>query len=339
MFTNCPHCRTVFKIYTDQLAQANGQVRCGVCNRVFNGLESLSEHLATPPARAADGTDAVPITTQEHLENEALGANTELGGAAAALAKTFAEATTVNDEASTTAPPWQGPVYANEPEAADESAVYPQAKQTVAIKTFSAAKFTPLEKGRKISTPLSTQPDSALPDLGIIATEPRPASAAEKPARQSKTALWATANIVLIVSLLGQYAYFNRDELVKYPQLRPWLAQLCATIGCDIPLQRDVSRIVLANRLVESHPRFPNALLIDATLVNQADFTQPYPLLEIRFSDLNNQLVAGRRFRPSEYLPPDTSIKAGMPPQRQVHITLEIADPGKDAVSFQFELL
>ena len=66
---------------------------------------------------------------------------------------------------------------------------------------------------------------------------------------------------------------------------------------------------------------------------------QPYPLLEIRFSDLSNQLVAGRRFRPSEYLPGDASLQAGMPPHQPVHISLAIVDPGKEAVSFQFELL
>ena len=144
---------------------------------------------------------------------------------------------------------------------------------------------------------------------------------------------------MLILVLIGQYAYFNRNELSQYPELRPWLTQFCALVSCNTPLRRDVSRISLVNRLVQSHPSQPNALLIEATLVNEADFPQPYPLLEIRFSDLNNQLVAGRRFRPSEYLPAGTSFQAGMPPHQPVHISLEIADPGKEAVSFQFELM
>ena len=144
---------------------------------------------------------------------------------------------------------------------------------------------------------------------------------------------------MLILVLIGQYAYFNRNELSQYPELRPWLTRFCALVSCNTPLRRDVSRISLVNRLVQSHPSQPNALLIEATLVNEADFPQPYPLLEIRFSDLNNQLVAGRRFRPSEYLPAGTSLKAGMPPHQPVHITLAIVDPGKEAVSFQFELL
>jgi hypothetical protein len=117
------------------------------------------------------------------------------------------------------------------------------------------------------------------------------------------------------------------------------LTRLCALMSCDAPLRRDVSRITLVNRIVQSHPNHPNALLIDAPLVNEADFPQPYPLLEIRFSNLNNQLVAGRRFRPNEYLPANTPLQAGMPPHRPVHVSLEIVDPGKEAVSFLFDLL
>ena len=202
-----------------------------------------------------------------------------------------------------------------------------------------APPLAPAAEQRKAATPLSDPADSKLPDLGIIAAEPRRISTTEPGSGRLKTAVWTITNIVLILVLLGQYAYFNRNDLSQYPELRPWLTRFCALVSCNTPLRRDVSRISLVNRLVQSHPSRPNALLIEATLVNEADFPQPYPLLEIRFSDLNNQLVAGRRFRPSEYLPAGTSLQAGMPPHQPVHISLEIADPGKEAVSFQFELM
>jgi hypothetical protein len=202
------------------------------------------------------------------------------------------------------------------------------------------AGFTaPWESADDKTIPLSAQADKTLPDLGIIAAEPRPIAAAEGSGAWLKTGLWAAANIMLIAVLLGQYAYFNRSELAQYPGLRPWLTRLCAVLACDTPLRQDVSRITLANRIVQSDPDHSNALLIDATLINEADFPQPFPLLEIRFSDLNNQLIAGRRFRPGEYLAADISPQSGMSPHQAVHTTLEIVDPGKDAVSFQFDLL
>ncbi len=45
MYTQCPECYTVFNVHTVQLAVANGSVRCGVCGRVFNAVERLTEEL------------------------------------------------------------------------------------------------------------------------------------------------------------------------------------------------------------------------------------------------------------------------------------------------------
>jgi len=66
MYTHCPHCRTTFRIYPDQLVQARGQVRCGVCSYCFNALESLSETPTPPPIPAAPGGEAHEY--REHAE-------------------------------------------------------------------------------------------------------------------------------------------------------------------------------------------------------------------------------------------------------------------------------
>ncbi|MDH0098680.1 zinc-ribbon domain-containing protein, partial [Pseudomonas sp. GD04158] len=34
--TQCPHCRTSFRVSQAQLAAAHGAVRCGACLHVFN---------------------------------------------------------------------------------------------------------------------------------------------------------------------------------------------------------------------------------------------------------------------------------------------------------------
>lgn len=36
LLTKCPHCKTLFRIQHDHLAVADGEVRCGVCFKVFN---------------------------------------------------------------------------------------------------------------------------------------------------------------------------------------------------------------------------------------------------------------------------------------------------------------
>ncbi|MBT3203909.1 MAG: DUF3426 domain-containing protein [Gammaproteobacteria bacterium] len=41
MQTTCPHCNSIFKLTTDHLESARGQVRCSECMQVFNALLSL----------------------------------------------------------------------------------------------------------------------------------------------------------------------------------------------------------------------------------------------------------------------------------------------------------
>src|SRR5689334_3153489 len=61
--TQCPHCRTTFKVAKDQLKLQAGLVRCGVCQQVFNGIEQIVDVNANaeksgepiPPGTAIDG--------------------------------------------------------------------------------------------------------------------------------------------------------------------------------------------------------------------------------------------------------------------------------------------
>jgi predicted Zn finger-like uncharacterized protein len=144
---------------------------------------------------------------------------------------------------------------------------------------------------------------------------------------------------VLLLMLGVQWLYFNRTSLAAQNDWRPGLELFCSFLRCELPLQVDLSRIELVSRDVRKHPRVAGALLINATLVNRADFRQPYPILEVTFSNSSGIPVAARRFHPGEYLGNQADIKAGMPVDTQLHVMLEIEDPGEDAVSFEFEFL
>ena len=41
LITECPSCRTRFRVAETQLQSARGRVRCGACLTVFNGVEHL----------------------------------------------------------------------------------------------------------------------------------------------------------------------------------------------------------------------------------------------------------------------------------------------------------
>jgi predicted Zn finger-like uncharacterized protein len=50
MFTQCPHCLTLFRINGEQLKVAAGRVRCCQCHQAFNALDSLQENPVAKPA-------------------------------------------------------------------------------------------------------------------------------------------------------------------------------------------------------------------------------------------------------------------------------------------------
>lgn len=54
MFTRCPNCGTVFNISDQQLAIANGSVRCGACEIVFDARLSLFVKIDYPPKQDTD---------------------------------------------------------------------------------------------------------------------------------------------------------------------------------------------------------------------------------------------------------------------------------------------
>src|SRR3954470_22746263 len=65
LVTRCPKCATAFRVLPAQLGARNGQVRCGKCNTVFDGLAALVEGAQTPKMK-----DAVPApapATEEPL--------------------------------------------------------------------------------------------------------------------------------------------------------------------------------------------------------------------------------------------------------------------------------
>ncbi|WP_223483961.1 DUF3426 domain-containing protein [Pseudomonas sp. A-RE-19] len=145
---------------------------------------------------------------------------------------------------------------------------------------------------------------------------------------------WLLLILLGAAALIGQYVAYHFDELARQDQYRPWFQQLCPHIGCTVPSKVDIAKVKSSNLVVRSHPDFNGALVVDAIIYNRAPFSQPFPLLELRFADLNGHLIASRRFKPGEYLNGDLEGLAEMPPQTPIHIALDILDPGPKAVNY-----
>ena len=151
--------------------------------------------------------------------------------------------------------------------------------------------------------------------------------------------LWAVGSVLLALLIAGQYVVFNFDELATDERFRPTLERLCASLSCELPVLEDLSKISSEKLVVRSHPDKSEALMVDVIITNRAKFAQPFPALELTFSDLRGKAVATQRFYPGEYLHGELSDMTLMPSKNPIHLELDIDDPGTTAINYKLTLV
>lgn len=305
MYTHCPHCDTCFRVTTEQLKAARGSVRCGRCFGTFNALENLVDEPPPTEARApAPAATAKPAPRSRPAPAVPVktAATPEPITAAPLPAPPPAAPRTAAEEAPT--PPAEAaPAIAAEPSPTPQPAPQP-------------AHEAQLERSQQLVEEIQSGP--------------------HKPARNLFW-LWSSLALVLTLLLIAQYAWFNLATLAQQPQWRPALEAMCSIAKCEVPLMKAPYMITLVERDIRNPIDNPDLLLVTARIINKAPHPQAYPLMELSLHDITGHVIASRRFTPDEYLSKEINQKQGMASQQVVDIRLELADPGKDAVGFEFE--
>lgn len=339
----CPRCASVFRLGPEQLEAAKGWAQCGVCGTPFDAYPSLLQEdgsplqfPAAPPAAVAPSPESAappePVSTQPPAVEAppSVPAAAETGAAAEAPPTMppqpvgIAERARSEDLASIIlvdpdqpadddfgplpvipSQPPMPPVYPPLPMQAPAAALAPE---PVPVPVDVAAGYTPPQRPEQWAG-------------AELAPEPEPAPTAR---RRRATWAWATASVLLLVTLLGQAAYFLRDTLAsELPQTRPALEQACALLGCTLglPRQLDQLRIIGSDLQTEATER----LRLTLTLGNRADQPQAWPMLVLTLTDQNNRPLARRSFAPSEYLGDPARIAAGIPPRSEHPLNLPLS--------------
>ena len=192
--------------------------------------------------------------------------------------------------------------------------------------THAAEELEPEERPaprRKRPRASTSVHDEVLQDLE---DDPLHLYAQKRPQGWGRRLIWILLVLIAAAGLAGQHIAYQFDDLARQDAYRPWFQQLCPTLGCTVPSRVDIAHIKSSNLVVRSNPEFAGALVVDAIIYNRATFSQPFPLLELRFADLNGGLIASRRFKPAEYLSGELAGVSEMPSQTPIHISLDILD-------------
>ena len=371
MYTQCPHCLSVFVIEAERLGSAHGHARCGQCAALFDALPTLCDELPPEPyvtLPRQDGTASPPqleaLMTPPELPAALAAAEHAAAESAARMPAPPAPATAAVDQPWPRLPPAASRAHdswhfdeqmprdaANavaEPAAAmdvhatvGDTRAFVLASESDAPTSASAASATEANIANAEHTVAFAHDAAiidaitqALPARRTDTLAPAPAPAFARKRRHGTRWLWRLLALLLTLGLGAQLTWIERAALTRNALTRPWLLSACQLLRVPPPQVRDLALLQLGARDIRPHPDVPGALLISATLRNRAPWTQPYPPLEVSLSDLSGKPVALRVFAPDAYLGSRALAARGLPADASAAISLEVRDPGRQAVAF-----
>ncbi len=150
---------------------------------------------------------------------------------------------------------------------------------------------------------------------------------------------WLPGITLMIAVAIGQVAFFKMSVYAQMTEYRPTYVLVCRYLGCEVPEYENHDELRTPELVIRGHPERPEALLVDVLLLNSGPFRQTFPGLRLQFYDVHGEVVASRVFRASEYLGGEMRGLKLMPAETEVRLSLEIIDPGTDALGYQMEVV
>ncbi len=371
MLCQCPKCETIFRLGREQLDVADGLVACSICEYEFDAYDILvpepgdrkapahpveAETLVAAPGQAQtfDDTpidDEVPIIIIDDEEDNDMSVlysasiEEQIQQAKASHVSEEPLATLITipeiepDDTSMIAEPEEPEVAAPEPTLQGEQAAAMDEPEADAGLDLTEQMDLPEPKhGPDKPEPPAPRRKEGLPEqleTELMSAKLHQAAIAT---HRTRRLLWNTGTVLLILALGMQYIYVIRNELAQSAESRPWAERYCKLVGCELPLRRDVQSIELLQREITQDLERDDVLHVRAMFVNQAGFTQSWPIVQVTLSDTSNQVIAMRRLKPAEYLI-DEPVKQGMLPGKQVIIDLRFLKPEKPVSTYEFDFL
>ncbi len=140
----------------------------------------------------------------------------------------------------------------------------------------------------------------------------------------------------MLIVAVAQSIYFLRDEIViYYPNARPTLVKACQQLACSVNLPKQIERIVIDDSDIQEDTNYEGLMHLSSSLINQAEFNQAYPNLELTLTDIKDNPILRRLFKPSEYLPTGADLATGFNAGETINIKLAITTPGTPVAGYR----
>lgn len=133
--------------------------------------------------------------------------------------------------------------------------------------------------------------------------EPLPEFLEEEAPRTRYTVAWGLAALLAFAALVGQLAHYYRTEIATLlPQTRPFLAEGCRLLECELRLPRRPDLLSIESSDLQADNRREGLIVLNAVIRNRAPFAQEHPALELTLTDAADKALVRRVLRPMEYM-------------------------------------
>lgn len=371
MLTQCPSCQTTFRVTSEILRVAQGQVRCGRCHTQFDALARLIEEGPAGPVESGrflqpsqmQEPEEFPaqIEVEEPAEQEEItleGRRIEITGTYRVLddddsgeAHLRQEVTEEwvefdeNDDVGAAPDAVTDELATPDDEAAPEAEPEPEFRD---LADFDDAAVSAAAARALRQDPLFAEPrrfkggrrvllSENLPDDGEDFSTVTSSNPSMRRAQRTPL-LWKLLAAPLVLALIAQVIHHYRADLARHPKLGAPLMNAYDALHLKLTPEWNLHAYEIKQWGVLSDPALPGTLKVRASITNRAKFAQPYPLMKLVLEDRWGDQVRAREFEPAEYLDPGTAGNRMLGPQQQVNATVNIVDPGPDAEGFRFDV-
>lgn len=291
--TSCPSCATQFLLHDEHLKAHRGKVQCGNCEHIFNAknrLTEVSDDIHSPAeynaSIAAAESDETQVLDEKRIDE--------------ALSTVLENVPNLKDLATNTAP---------------FATTQSDLAQIDEDKTPYIGAITP-----DIITPHDANQISAPIIIEDLTANPKFTQA------KSKTSYGLIFLAVLLAILAGlQTIYVKRIQIAaEYPQYKAYLVQACQALQCEIPLPKNLDLLTIDDSDMQEDENHANVIKFTSMLINNAQFAQAYPNIELTLTSTDDQPVLRRLIKPAEYLKTGTDVAAGLAGREEMRIQLMI---------------
>lgn len=368
MLTECPSCKTVFRVTPAILKMGHGQVRCGQCRKQFDAIECMLDEneVEVAPEQSSAQESQASSEAENSADDQSYAEEVVMEGSRIEISGRYR---IPGDEGSTDSSEDKfvdehvvidsdSPEF-SEDDSADESPSDDDAiaRQDEVIDAEDGEPVTDAdnhflderhEADEHIEAPKSMKAPAvpkrwrrALAHVHVGRRKEHEEIHAELNAltdrttpRVLRTGVWATIAGLMVALLIVQAVHHNRDALVRNPQFGNTFSRIYRMLGMSPTPHWDLAAYKWDIYKVGLDPKMPDALRVVGSVANNAPFAQPYPLGKLTLQDRWGGAVGARAFEPYEYLPsPETSNRL-MAPKQRANIEIVISDPGADAVGY-----